>query len=86
MRNIRPSGGLFTENILIRLRDNPTQLKIGKIETFNVSSKKELDKKQSEIFEWCKQKWDAISPNIDSWKLEELIEKWLMPFFEQFDK
>lgn len=85
LRNIRPSGGLFTENILLRLRDNPTQLKIGKIETFNVSSKKELDKKQTEIFEWCKQKWDEISPNIDSWKLEELIEKWLIPFLAQLD-
>ncbi len=85
LRNIRLSGGLFTENILLRLRDNPTQLKIGKIETFNVSSKKELDTKQLEIFEWCKQKWDEISSNIDSWKLEELIEKWLIPFFKQFE-
>ena len=85
LRNIRPSGGLFTENIFLRLRDNPTQLRLGKIETFNVSSKKELEKKQLETFEWCKQKWDEISPNIESWKLEELIEKWLIPFFKQFE-
>ena len=34
LRHIEVSGGLFTENILLRLRDKPDQLTIGKIESF----------------------------------------------------
>jgi len=88
LRNIRPSGGLFTENILLRLRDNPEQFKIGKIQSFIVEDTKEERKRiQDEkinIFEWCKDKWDEISPIIDTWTKEELVLRWLMPFFYQF--
>jgi len=45
LRNIRLSGGLFTENILLRLRDNPNQLRIGKIETSLKEKTKESKKK-----------------------------------------
>ena len=89
LRNIRPSGGLFTENILLRLRDNPNQLKIGKIDSFLVEDTKEerkklTDKKQI-IFDWCVQKWDEISPNIEEWSIEDLAKKWLIPLFTLFD-
>ncbi len=89
LRNIRPSGGLFTENILLRLRDNPTQLQIGKIESF-IEDDEKLDKKifiekRRSIFNWCVEKWDEISPILDKWKLDELIEKWLLPFFSYFN-
>ncbi len=89
LRNIRPSGGLFTENILLRLRDNPNQLKIGKIDSFLEEDTKEERKKLTEkkriIFEWCIQKWDEISPNIEEWLIEDIAKKWLIPLFTLFD-
>ena len=89
LRNIRPSGGLFTENILLRLRDNPNQLKIGKIDSFLEEDTKEERKKLTEkkqiIFDWCIQKWDEISPNIEEWSIEDLAKKWLIPLFTLFD-
>jgi len=88
LRNIRVSGGLFTENIILRLRDNPEQFDIGKIESFiDIDKKDERKKIQDEklaIFEWCKDKWDEISPIFDEWSKEELVLKWLKPFFYQF--
>ncbi|MBN1215715.1 MAG: N-6 DNA methylase [Candidatus Lokiarchaeota archaeon] len=87
LRNIRLSGGLFTENILLRLRDNPEQLEIGKIKSFIKEDKKDERKKfrdkLRDIFEWCIEKWDEISPEINNWSLDDLIEKWLIPFFLQ---
>ena len=98
LRNIRPSGGLFTENILLRLRDNPERVNIGKIKLFvEEDSKEQRDQfkdKRRNIFDWCIQKWDEISPKIkdtlkeeslEKWSLDDLIQKWLIPFFEQFD-
>lgn len=98
LRNIRPSGGLFTENILLRLRDNPERVNIGKIKSFvEENSKEQRDQfkdKRRNIFDWCIQKWDEISPKIkdtlkeeslEKWSLDDLIQKWLIPFFEQFD-
>lgn len=88
LRNIRPSGGLFTENIILRLRDNPDLLKIGKIESFLEKDTKELKKnfkeKRNIIFDWCTQKWDEISPNIENWSLDDLSKKWLIPLFTLF--
>ncbi|MHA1251089.1 MAG: Eco57I restriction-modification methylase domain-containing protein [Candidatus Helarchaeota archaeon] len=88
LRNIRVSGGLFTENIILRLRDNPSEFEIGKIESFikNDTKKAKLafKKKRRDIYEWCIQKWDEISFNIDKFSLNELINKWLIPFFSQF--
>ncbi|MHA1150727.1 MAG: Eco57I restriction-modification methylase domain-containing protein [Promethearchaeota archaeon] len=94
LRNIRLSGGLFTENILLRLRDNPEQLDIGKIKSFIEKDNKEVRKQfkdaRREIFEWCIEKWDEISqkvegkPKIDQWGVDQLTEKWLIPFFSQF--
>jgi len=89
LRNIYPSGGLFTENILLRLRDNPEQLEIGRIRTFVEKDieeeRRKFKEKRRDVFEWCVQKWDEISPNIEKWALDELIQKWLVPFFTQFD-
>jgi len=89
LRNIRTSGGLFTENILLRLRDNPYQFEIGKISSFIKSDteneRRKFKDKQKAVFEWCIQKWDEISPKIEDWTLNDLIEKWLIPFFTQFD-
>ena len=89
LRNIRPSGGLFTENILLRLRDNPIQLKIGKIDSFLEEDTKEARKKfkgkKKIIFDWCIQKWDEISPNIEEWLIKDLAKKWLIPLFTLFD-
>ncbi len=98
LRNIRPSGGLITENILLRLRDNPERVNIGKIKSFVVEDSKEqrdqFKEKRRTIFDWCIQKWDEISPKIkntlkevsfEKWSLDDLIQKWLIPFFEQFD-
>ena len=89
LRNIRPSGGLFTENILLRLRDNPNQLKIGKIDSFleedTKEERKKLTDKKQIIFDWCVQKWDEISPNIEKWSMEDLEKKWLIPLFTLFD-
>ncbi len=89
LRNIRVSGGLFSENILLRLRDNPELLKIGKIKSFIEDDKKQEIKKVKDVrrnvFEWCVEKWDEISPKIDKFTLEELIEQWLFPFFSQFN-
>ena len=89
LRNIRPSGGLFTENILLRLRDNPIQLKIGKIDSFleedTKEERKKLTDKKQIIFDWCIQKWDEISPNIEEWSIEDLAKKWLIPLFTLFD-
>ncbi|MBA7686761.1 hypothetical protein ES703_95216 [subsurface metagenome] len=89
LRNIRPSGGLFTENILLRLRDNPNQLKIGKINSFleedTKEERKKLTDKKQIIFDWCIQKWDEISPNIEEWSIEDLAKKWLIPLFTLFD-
>ncbi|MHA1728799.1 MAG: Eco57I restriction-modification methylase domain-containing protein, partial [Promethearchaeota archaeon] len=88
LRNIYPSGGLFTENILLKLRDNPDKLKIGKIDSFVVDKKKEdresVKNRRRKVFEWGQQKWDEIEPNIGTWSLDDLIKKWLIPFFEQF--
>ncbi|KKN04558.1 hypothetical protein LCGC14_1096230 [marine sediment metagenome] len=89
LRNIRPSGGLFTENILLKLRDNPNQLKIGKIDSFleedTKEERKKLTDKKQIIFDWCIQKWDEISPNIEEWSVEDLSKKWLIPLFTLFD-
>ncbi len=89
LRNIRSSGGLFTENILLRLRDNPNQLKIGKIDSFleedTKEERKKLIEKKQIIFEWCIQKWDEISPNIEEWSTEDLAKKWLIPLFTLLD-
>lgn len=89
LRNIRPSGGLFTENILLRLRDNSEQLEIGRIRTFIERDTEEYRRKFKERkrdkFEWCVQKWDEISPKIEKWTLDELIQKWLVPLFTQFN-
>ncbi|MBD3213551.1 MAG: N-6 DNA methylase, partial [Candidatus Lokiarchaeota archaeon] len=88
LRHINLSGGLFTENILLRLRDNPEQLEIGKIESFieedTRTERKRFKDERRKLFEWCIEKWDEISPHIDDWSREELIEKWLNPLFSQF--
>ena len=96
LRNIRPSEGLFTENILLRLRDNPNQLKIGKIESFLEEDTKEERKKLTDkkliIFDWCIQKWDEISPNIEEWSIEDLAKKKIglvkpiKPYIENLEK
>jgi len=89
LRNIRTSGGLFTENILLRLRDFPNQLKIGQIKSFikkdTAEDRKSFREKRKNVYEWCVQKWDEISLNIEKWPLDEIIEKWLVPFFSQFE-
>jgi len=88
LRYIRPSGGLFTENILIRLRDNPEHFEIGKIQSFieedTKEERKRIQEEKKTIFEWCKDKWDEISSIIDNWTKEELVQRWLMPLFYQF--
>ncbi|MHA1338827.1 MAG: Eco57I restriction-modification methylase domain-containing protein [Promethearchaeota archaeon] len=88
LRNIRLSGGLFTENIILRLRENPEKLDIGKISSFIKKKTKEEIKKFTEkrrkIFEWCKDKWDEISLKIEDFSLEDLTQKWLIPFLSQF--
>ncbi|MHA1439272.1 MAG: hypothetical protein ACTSPD_17005 [Promethearchaeota archaeon] len=89
LRNIRLSGGLFTENILLRLRDNPELLNIGRIKSFieddNKEERKKFKDKRRGVFKWCMEKWDEISIKIDEWILEELVEQWLIPFFSQFE-
>jgi len=89
LRNIRPGGGLFTENIILRLRDTPEQLEIGNIKSFietdSEKERKEFQEKRRDIFEWGVQKWDEISPTIETWTLEDLVQKWFLPFFKQFD-
>ena len=88
LRHIETSGGLFTENILLRLRDKPDQLTIGKIESFIENDTKllrnQFEKKRDEIFKWCCDTWDDISPIIEKISLEKLIQQWLIPFFNQF--
>ena len=88
LRHIEVSGGLFTENILLRLRDKPDQLTIGKIESFIEKDTKllrnQFGKKRDEVFKWCCDTWDDISPIIEKISLEELIQQWLIPFFNQF--
>ena len=88
LRHIEASGGLFTENILLRLRDKPDQLKIGRIESFIEKDTKllrnQFEKKRDEIFKWCCDTWDDISPIIEKISLEKLIQQWLIPFFNQF--
>ena len=88
LRLIKTSGGLFTENILLRLRDNPKRLNIGKVESFLEKDTAQLriqfKKRRSEIFKWCCDTWDDVSANINKLTLDELIIKWLIPLFNQF--
>lgn len=87
LRNINLSGGFFTENIILRLRDNPENLDIGKISSFlekdTREERKKCKEKRRELFEWCRDKWDSISPKLDDWSGDDIIQKWLLPFFSQ---
>ena len=88
LRLIKTSGGLFTENILLRLRDNPKRLNIGKVESFiekdTAEQRNQFKEKRNEIFKWCCEAWDDVSTKINKFTLEDLIDKWLIPLFNQF--
>ncbi len=88
LRLIKTSGGLFTENILLRLRDNPKRLNIGKVESFLEKNTTELrnqfKKERTEIFKWCCDTWDNLSTSVTKFSLNEIIDKWLVPLFNQF--
>ncbi len=88
LRLIKTSGGLFTESILLRLRDNPKRINIGRIESFLEKDTPQLRVRfkttRNEIFKWCCDTWDDVSANINKFSYDELIEKWLIPLFSQF--
>ncbi|MBD3213343.1 MAG: hypothetical protein GF311_12105, partial [Candidatus Lokiarchaeota archaeon] len=88
LRNINLSGGLFTENIVLRLREDPEKLEIGKIDSFlekdSEKKPKQFKEERRELYEWCRDKWDSITTKLEDWTEDDIIQKWLIPFFSQF--
>ncbi|MHA1684753.1 MAG: Eco57I restriction-modification methylase domain-containing protein [Promethearchaeota archaeon] len=87
LRYIHPNGGLFTENSLLKLRDKPNQIFMGKLDSFikeiSRDSKEQFKRERKNVFNWCIGKWDEITTKIDEFSRDELASKWLMPFFNE---
>jgi len=85
LRNVVTSGGLFTENILLKLRDKPDQLDIGKVdEQRNAVNKEEVSKHENQlrgILEDLRETWFKVSETIGSISMDEMINSWFCPLF-----
>lgn len=85
LRNVNVSGGLFTENILVKLRDHPEQLDIGKLdENLIVITREDISKKENEIRNIIcdlRETWFKISESIEKLSADQFYDAWLYPLF-----
>jgi hypothetical protein len=76
------SGGLFTENLILKIRDKPDAYEEIKWKTFGENWQEEK-KKYYETWEWAKRSYDIFSKNVDDWSVEERYSKWIKPLLEK---
>lgn len=82
LRNIYLSGGLFTENLLLKIRDKRHDIKEVQWNTFGENWQKER-KDYYEVWDWAKRLFGEIADNLDSWTIEERFEKWIKPLLQK---
>ncbi|QEE14481.1 N-6 DNA methylase [Promethearchaeum syntrophicum] len=76
------SGGLFTENLILKIRDKPDTYEETRWRSFGENWQDEK-KKYKEVWEWAKRSYDIFSKNIDDWSVEERFSKWIKPLLEK---
>jgi len=84
LRNIYLSGGLFTENLLLKIRDKRHDIKEVQWNTFGENWQKER-KDYYEVWDWAKRLFGEIADNLDSWTIEERFEKWIKPLLQKLE-
>ncbi len=82
LRNIHLSGGLFTENLLLKIRDKKDQIPEVQWTTFGEKWQEEK-KRYYEVWDWAKRLFGEITDNLDSWTTEERFEKWIKPLLQK---
>ncbi|MFX1444476.1 MAG: Eco57I restriction-modification methylase domain-containing protein [Promethearchaeota archaeon] len=82
LRNIHVSGGLFTENLLLKIRDKKDQISEVQWNTFG--EKWQEEKKQYyEVWDWAKRLFGEIADKLESWPIKDRYEKWIKPLLQK---
>ena len=82
LRNIHLSGGLFTENLLLKIRDKKDQIPEVQWNTFGDKWQEEK-KRYYEVWDWAKRLFGEIADSLDTWTIEERYEKWIKPLLQK---
>lgn len=87
LRYVEPSGGLFTENVLLRLRDLVPGAKLARGDKPLKAIARVKDKPFRDAFtttwEWAIRRWDEIAVEVDGWDQERLFAEWIDPLFSR---
>ena len=82
LRNIHLSGGLFTENLLLKIRDKKDKVPEVHFSTFGENGQEEK-KRYHDAWDWAKRLFGEIANKIDTWTIEERFEKWIKPLLQK---
>ncbi len=82
LRNIHLSGGLFTENLLLKIRDKKDKIPEVQWTTFGEKWQEEK-KRYYEVWDWAKRLFGEIANKLDTWTIEDRFEKWIKPLLQK---
>ncbi|WP_416841816.1 Eco57I restriction-modification methylase domain-containing protein [Haloferax sp. DFSO52] len=89
---IEPSGGILTEQLLHKLREEECSEAAVAPQTFALngeepSSTTELDDEIADVWEDLKERWDSISQDNTIYEMDtsEVRDRWLIPLLEHLD-
>ncbi|MHA1684754.1 MAG: Eco57I restriction-modification methylase domain-containing protein [Promethearchaeota archaeon] len=87
LRHITTSGGLFTENILLKLRDHPKAIEIGNtddtLKQLNKDNRKDHIKLMRGLLNTLRDEWFKLSENLVNLSKQEFIKLWILPFLSR---
>jgi len=79
------SGGILTEESLVRLRDNPYSNSSLKLDVYGGEGERVtetvFESRLSEFWVWATSTWDEIAGNVDNLDVSVLRGRWALPFF-----
>jgi hypothetical protein len=79
------SGGILTEESLVRLRDKPYSDSSLKLDVYRRKDERVtetvFESRLSEFWVWATSTWDEIAGNVDKFDISVLRGRWALPFF-----
>jgi hypothetical protein len=84
--HVATSGGVLTEESLVRLRDNFSRDPSLPLAEYHEAGEDGLTRTQFEtkvatFWEWATENWDYVAPRVDQMDISRLRGSWALPFF-----
>ncbi|MFQ5981576.1 MAG: Eco57I restriction-modification methylase domain-containing protein, partial [Candidatus Heimdallarchaeota archaeon] len=87
LSNVTISGGLLTQESLVRLRNDPYNDPTMEPQSYHPTdaepiTRAEFDREVAAIWEWAKERWDEIT-SMGIWDISTLRNRWILPFLQK---